>query len=86
MPECLWEECPYWKDCRKEGSSFRSTKHHKYWPRSDYDDELGRAFRELPENTELICRYYHDVLHKTTKPPEKPCRRMMLELVENYAR
>jgi hypothetical protein len=78
MPEgCYGEQCPYWKDCREDGSSFRSTKHHKYWPRTAYTTELERLFRELPENIGYLCRYKHDLLHKASKPPTKPNRRIM---------
>jgi hypothetical protein len=87
MPtKCLGKECRYWKNCREEGSKFRSTKHHKYWPKSNYNDEIGHIFRELPENIETMCRYSHDVLHKTTKPPDKPCRCVMIEFIKSHAK
>lgn len=46
--------------------------HHKFWPRRWYETETGKAFRNLPENKEILCRNEHNELHRTEMPPRKP--------------
>jgi DNA-directed RNA polymerase subunit K/omega len=52
----------------------REDIHHLFFPRRDYTDALGRAFRELDENKVQTCRNEHNETHATTEPPERPSR------------
>ena len=54
-------------------------EHHLFFPRKNYRDSVGRAFRNLPENRVDLCRQVHQDIHATTQPPKKPKRAEMLE-------
>ncbi len=59
------------------------TEHHEYWPRSDYQQPLEVAYRELPENKQILCEATHRRLHanRRVEPPHKPERQEMAEAV-----
>lgn len=75
------EQCKYYAS---EGGCYQN-EHHLYWPRRDYTSSVERAFRQLPENKELICRAEHDELHATESPPPMPSRNEMLIVLANTA-
>lgn len=54
---------------------------HKYHPRRDYETEIEREFRELPENKTLTCRRVHDERHKYEEAPDKPSRGFMINAI-----
>ena len=71
-------DCKYWKrGCPK------SSRHHLYWPEKDYNTRVERDFRALGENVVAMCREEHDILHATTRPPHKPSRQIMLQVIND---
>jgi hypothetical protein len=67
------ERCPL--------SQHYSDTHHTKYPASAYRQPVERAFRNLPENLEQMCRYEHNELHANEEPPEKPSIQFMAEAV-----
>jgi hypothetical protein len=41
------------------------------WPANRYQTPIEKAYRELPENKEQLCRWEHDERHYDY-PPKKP--------------
>lgn len=78
MPDCQ-EDCGRMPECL--------TEHHDYWPKSDYQDPISFAYRELPAHKRILCESVHRKLHadKRNLPPEKPLHREMVEVVLNSA-
>lgn len=72
-------ECKY-----RDTSGCNQNVHHEYWPRRDYKDPTSKAFRELVINKTVMCHQAHDTLHFTTRPPKKPSRAKMLEVLNVY--
>lgn len=62
--------------------------HHEFYPRHDYRTQIEKAFRELPENKQRMCRQQHNDIHATGDIPEKPSiEEMRLAILEhNMAR
>ncbi len=75
-PNCR-EDCGRMPDCL--------TEHHDYWPKSDYQDPISFAFRELPANKHILCENVHRWIHadKRNTPPDKPLHREMVAAVLN---
>lgn len=62
----------------------REDVHHEKWPKADYQDNLGGAYRELPQHKQKTCRDRHNEIHATTEPPERPDRvEMALEVLSS---
>lgn len=71
------EECKYFPCYMDE--------HHLYWPRKNYKSGVERAFRNLPENRQMLCRAEHDEVHATEPIPKKPSRNEMLQALASVA-
>lgn len=71
------------EDCNRAPECL--TEHHEYWPRSDYQDPVSFAYRELPGNKRLLCESVHRKFHadKRNLPPDKPPHHKMVEAVLN---
>lgn len=68
------------RECRyRDTTGCYIDEHHLFWPRRNYKDSVGRAFRNLPENKVDLCRQVHQDKHATEQPPKKPKRSQMLE-------
>jgi hypothetical protein len=57
------------------------TRHHNYFPSTDYQTPVERAFRNLPHNSTMMQRCDHDEFHATNEPPEKPPLQEMARVV-----
>ena len=66
--------CPFCKD-----PACFVDRHHQMWPRRAYKTPLEREFRGL--FIERMWRCQHNRIHRTTKPPRKPSRRVMERVV-----
>lgn len=79
-------ECPNPRpDCKyaELGGCFSDT-HHLFYPRRSYTSKTEKAFRELPDNKEQLCRAEHDELHATERPPLKPSSAEILAALAIY--
>ena len=78
------EDCPYKKDCnkakRKRGEVLL-TVHHKYGQPTTDDVSVVRAFKKLPECTDILCRFAHDEADK--KILDLPSHERMKQAVES---
>ena len=70
---------------RNEGCPLFATKrgcfediHHTFHPANSYSQGLAKAYRELPENKQQMCRAEHNLLHATQPIPERPSRETMI--------
>lgn len=73
--------CPAPKfECLDSGICHLS-EHHKFWPRRMYMGRIAMAFRNLPENREVLPWCEHNELHNTTAPPPRPTTPEMLEAI-----
>ncbi len=63
------------------------TEHHEYWPRNDYRQPVEVAYRELPENKQILCEASHRRLHadRRIEPPTKPAYHEMAAAVVQSA-
>jgi hypothetical protein len=57
------------------------TTHHIYWPKKLYRDSIGKIFRELPENKQILEHCLHDELHANESQKVKPGREEMLAAI-----
>lgn len=62
------------------------TRHHLWWPRSDYKTRLERSFRNHPLNSSNIEESIHNELHKSSKPPQKPSTEFMRQFLKDHPR
>lgn len=69
------QECKIWPNC------FMDT-HHMYYPKSLYKTDAEKLFRNLAGNTMRICRALHDDLHANERPPEKPSREVIFNVIK----
>lgn len=80
-------ECPLTpsekRSCRQRKPY--SDTHHTYYPRNIYNTAIEKAFRELPDNKEQLCRCEHSDIHATELPPEKPSVSEMRAALGNAA-
>lgn len=60
------------------------TRHHLWWPKSDYVTETEKRFRDLDVNIVLIPDCVHAILHKHQKPPQKPPVEYMEAMLDLY--
>lgn len=75
------EDCKYFdteRGCYQD-------EHHLYYPRKRYKSSVEKAFRQLPENREMLCRAEHDEIHATEPIPHKPSRVEMVQALANVA-
>lgn len=73
-------ECKY-----RDTSGCNQNTHHEYWPRRNYKDPVAKEFRNLVINKTVMCHQAHDDLHRTTRPPKKPSRAKMLEVIDGQS-
>lgn len=84
---CEPENCPHYKGCRKcePQQGYRWTQHHLYWPKAEYTSKIELIFRNLPENIIHLCRFQHDLLHRSQSPPKKPAESIMEKTIQEAA-
>lgn len=59
------------------------TRHHKFYPSTDYKEGFEQFFRNIPCNIELLSRREHDVADFKPKKP-KPSMAMMVIAVDKF--
>lgn len=59
-------------------------KHHIWWPKSRYQTDLERTFRELPCHIVELAVPLHDLLHECSDPPRKPQSFEMVKIIRNH--
>lgn len=82
------ETCPYYnakpkKTLRKqfgEKTGCYADVHHYQFPKRDYVTPIERAFREMPENKEQMCRWDHDLEHFEASPRKPSLEQMIVAL------
>jgi len=69
------------QDCKFFPNCFTDI-HHIYYPKSLYRTNAEKQFRTLAGNIMRICREQHNDLHATERPPEKPSREVIFNVIK----
>lgn len=60
------------------------TRHHLFWPRTDYKTALERKFREHPLTSVELPEETHRLVHMYQDPPRKPSREFMEQFLRRF--
>lgn len=77
------ERCPQPKeDCRFANTpECYLTRHHKFFPKSQYLGKVAITFRNLQENIEILPNCEHREFHATNEPPIMPSIETMKQVI-----